>query len=154
MRPVPPAFLISLIVLLCALCAWQWHREVGLRTIALRQDGELAGIRAAHAELETRVKAADAEILRLTSSMNELRTNSVSKQQHDEALTVNTQMREDIGKQNEVIKQQNESITAANVSIEKANESIAKLTSERDRLAKQLNDVTAQYNALAKKSGS
>ena len=149
MRPVPSPVLITLLVLLCALCAWQWHRETGLRRIVAQRLEEVTELRAERDEIETRVKAADAEILRLTASLNELRTTSVAKVQHDEVLSANAQMRGSVEKQNALILQQNEALTRANESIQRANDTIKSLTAERDSLAKRVNEVTALYNKLA-----
>src|SRR6187200_3430490 len=113
MRPIPSSLLLVLILLLCGLCALQWHRESELRDIVLRQGAELASLRAAQGEIEARVKTADAEILRLTASTSELRDNSVSKQQYDGALQANLQMKADVEKLNEAIKQRDKSLVAA-----------------------------------------
>ena len=153
MRPVPASFLLTLIVALCALCAWQWNREVALRKIVVEQRGELESLRASRDEIETRVRTADAEILRLTGSLNELRTNSIPKQEHEDVQDQNKRMSEAIAKQNALITEQNESIAKANTAIQQANETIKKVTTERDGLAKQLNEVTERYNALARKGG-
>jgi methyl-accepting chemotaxis protein len=153
MRPVPATFLLTLIVALCVLCAWQWNREVQLRKIVVDQRGELESLRASRDEIETRVRTADAEILRLTGSLNELRGNSVPKLEHEEVLEQSKRMSDAITKQNALITEQNESIAKANAGIQQANETIKKVTTERDGLAKQLNEVTERYNALAKKGG-
>lgn len=149
MRPVPTFVLLLLLVALCGLCAWQWGRESKLREYALSQRDAATTLTAERDELETRVKAADGEILRLTGALSELRVTSVSKQEHDEVLAANTQMRESVEKQNLLLTQQNEAIQKQNEAIAKANESITKLAAERDDLAKRLNEVTAQYNKLA-----
>lgn len=149
MRPVPTFVLLSLLVALCGLCAWQWARESRLREYALSQRNAVTSLTAEREELETRVKAADGEILRLTGSVNELRTTSVSKLQHEEVLQANAQMRESVEKQNLLLVQQNEAIQKQNQAIAKANEGITRLSTERDDLARRLNEVTALYNKLA-----
>lgn len=151
MRPVPASFLLILIVALCVLCSWQWQREMGLRKIVNRQATELQTLQAERDEIESRVRAADAEILRLTGSMNELRGNSVAKQEHDDLLDQARRMNEAITKQNTMITEQNEAIAKANESIQRANETIKNLTTERDELVRRINEVTDKYNALAKK---
>jgi chromosome segregation ATPase len=153
MRPVPASFLLILIVALCVLCSWQWQREMGLRKIVNRQAAELQVLQAERDEIESRVRAADAEILRLTGSLNELRTNSVAKQEHEELVDQARRMNEAITKQNAMITEQNEAIAKANESIQRANETIKSLTTERDGLVKRINEVTEKYNALAKKGG-
>jgi DNA repair exonuclease SbcCD ATPase subunit len=142
MRPVPPSFLITLLLALCALCAWQWHRESGQRGVASRQQNALTQLQARHGEVEARVKAADAEILRLTGALHELRANSVAKPRHEEVAQANARMREAMEKQSALLIQ-------ANAAIQQANENIRTLATERDALAKRVNEITALYNKLA-----
>ena len=153
MKPVPSSVLIVLILALCGLCAWQWHRESELRLIVKAKLMALEQVTAQRAELETRVKAADAEILRLTGALADLRTNSVAKQLHEDVVAANTQMRVALGKQNAVITEQNDRLAKANAAILQANVNLKKVTAERDSLAKKVNEITALYNALAKKGG-
>ncbi len=151
MKPVPNIVLSLLLVALCGLCAWQWHRETQLRSLAAAQRDELTVLHQKHEELEARMKAADAEVLRLTQSLADLRANSVSKTTHAEVLEANTKLRDTITKQNVAIAQQNELIAKQNTTIQTANDNLKKLATERDELAKRLNDVTALYNKLLKK---
>lgn len=148
MKPVPNIVLSMLLVALCGLCAWQWDRESKLRNVVSSQREQITRLTTQCDELEARVKAADAEVLRITSSLAELRANSVSKETHAEALQANSLLRENLVKQNTAITQQNELITKQNASIEQANDGLKKLASERDDLAKRLNAVTALYNQL------
>lgn len=151
MRPVPASFLLTLIVALCLLCAWQWNREVELRKVIADERSRLESLQVERDEIEARVRTADAAILQLTGSLNELRANSISKKEQEEVMGQNKRMSEVIGKQSTLITDQNASINKANTAIQQANETIKKVTMERDGLAKQLNEVTARYNALAKK---
>jgi DNA repair exonuclease SbcCD ATPase subunit len=153
MKPVPSSFLIVLLLALCGLCAWQWHRESELRLLLKAKLTEVQQLSIQRNELETRVKAADAEILRLTGALADLRANSVDKQLHEDVVAANAQMREAIEKQNMAIKDQNESLAKANAAIRLANENLKKVVAEREALAKRINEVTALYNALAKKGG-
>jgi chromosome segregation ATPase len=153
MKPVPSSFLIVLLLALCGLCAWQWHRESELRLLLTAKLTEVQQLSVQRDELETRVKAADAEILRLTGALADLRANSVDKQLHEDVVAANAQMREAIEKQNTAIKDQNESLAKANAAIRLANDNIKKVVAEREALAKRINEVTALYNALAKKGG-
>ena len=153
MKPVPPAILLVLLLALCGLCAWQWQRESALRRIVSTQLAEVNQLMAERSELESRTKAADGEILRLTGALAELKANSVDKQTHDEVLAANTTMREAIEKQNIAIKEQNDRLEKANTAILLANENLKKVIAEREALAKRINEVTALYNTLAKKSG-
>lgn len=151
MKPVPNIALSLLLIALCGLCAWQWNRERSLRELLQSQGAQLHALTTERDELSTRVKAADAEILRLTASLAELRTNSVAKEVHEEAITATKTLRETLTKQNAAMTQQNELLAKQNDAVAKANESIKSLTTERDSLAKRLNDLTAKFNELAKK---
>lgn len=152
MKPVPNILLSVLLIALCGLCAWQWDRESKLRALVNSQRVQITMLSAQREELEARVKAADAEVLRITASLAELRANSVSKDTHAEALQANTLLRENVTKQNAAITQQNELITRQNTSIQQANESLKKLVIERDDLAMRINEVTAMYNKLVKET--
>lgn len=152
MKPVPNILLLVLLIALCGLCAWQWDRESNLRLLLKDKITAVNALTTQRDELETRVKAADAEVLRITASLAELRANSVSKDIHAEALQANTLLRENVTKQNAAITQQNELITRQNTSIQQANESLKKLVIERDDLAKRINEVTAMYNKLVKET--
>ncbi len=152
MKPVPNILLSVLLIALCGLCAWQWDRESKLRLLLKDKITAVNALTTQRDELETRVKAADAEVLRITASLAELRANSVSKDTHAEALQANTLLRENVTKQNAAITQQNELITRQNTSIQQANESLKKLVIERDDLAMRINEVTAMYNKLVKET--
>jgi DNA repair exonuclease SbcCD ATPase subunit len=152
MKPVPNILLSALLLALCGLCFWQWHREGQLRALVAAQAEQVSVLSAKRDDLEARVKAADAEVLRITASLAELRASSVSKDVHDEALQANTTLRESVLKQNAAITQQNELITKQNTSIQQANDNLKKLITERDDIAKRLNDLTALYNKLAKEN--
>ncbi|CAN5670707.1 hypothetical protein BH11VER1_BH11VER1_31890 [soil metagenome] len=157
MRPVPSTILILLIAALCSLCVWQWWRESELRQITLQQQNEIGKTANEHLEMQSRIKETDAEILRLTASVADLRANSVSKETLDEQIQYQKKLQGTLEKQGTVLLQQNESITKQNeaialqnTAIKQANETIKKLVEERDKLVKQVNDVTARYNTLAK----
>jgi|GEM_PF-1874154 len=154
MRPVPSLILTVLLLALCGLCGWQWWRENELRKIAKEQRDQIVRMEATVQEQDARIKAADAEVLRLTGSLAELRTNSVAKQDFDELKTAATQHVETINKQNEIIEQQNGVVEQLNASVLKANASIKSLASQRDELVKRVNDVTDQYNKLANPEGT
>ncbi len=150
MKPVPNIVLSGLLLALCCLCAWQWNREASLRSLVATQQGELIALHQTHIDLEAQVKAADAEVLRITASLAELRSNSVSKEAHDETVQAVATLRETVTKQNAAITQQNELIVKQNGTIQAANDSLKKATATRDQLATRLNEVTALYNKLAK----
>lgn len=148
-RPVPLSFLLLLLLSLCGLCAWQWKREDDFRDLTRRQQAEIASIRKELDETSTRAKAADAEILRLTGSLSELRTSSVAKTQHEEVLDAAQKMKESILKQNAALKEQQDALAKASTSITTANETIKSLVTERDAVAKKLNALTLEFNKLA-----
>jgi len=126
----------------------QWWRESTLREMVVAQRVELAKTIAGHEDLEARMKESDAEILRLTAALGELRANSVSKHDLEEVKEINTQLRETVAKQNQAIRDENEAVAKQNAAIQQANETIKKLADERDALAKRVNEVTAKYNKL------
>lgn len=154
MRPIPQTILIIFLVALCGLCIVQWQRESDLRKIATTQRDEIIGFEIEKQDADARIKAADAEILRLTGSLNELRTTSVSKQEFEDQAKLQEEMKAAFEKQNEIIKQQNEAVVKQNASIAQMNESVKKLIGERDSLATRLNDVTSKYNKLANPAGA
>lgn len=148
MRPVPQTVLLLLLAALCSLCAVQWWRESTLRETAMAQRADLARLSGERDELAGRMKAADAEILRLTAAQSDLRSNSVSKQVHEEVIRANGSLRESVEKQNAAIKERDESLAKQNAVIQRADENIRKLAAERDDLARRANEVTALYNKL------
>lgn len=150
MRPVPNLILSLLLLALCGLCAWQWNRESRLRSLAAAQRDEVTALTTERDELQSRVKAADVEVLRITASLAELRGNSVSKENHAQILKANTTLRDAASKQSMMITEQNELLAKQNTAMQQANESIKKLSAARDDLAKRLNEVTALYNKLPK----
>lgn len=151
MKPVANSVLLILLLALCGLCAWQWQRETLLRGIAMDLQSALVSLQQEKADLDARVQAANAEILRLTGALSELRSNSVDKHEHAALATASETMRETLEKQRAAIHERNESLLKASGSIQQANETIKELTKERDGLAKRLNDLTAKYNEMAKK---
>src|SRR4051812_20354077 len=132
MRPLPASFLITLILALCLLCAWQWHRETGLRNVVAAERSQVESLQVERDDIEARVRTADAAILQLTASLNELRANSVTKKEKEDVMGQNNRMSEVIGKQGALITEQNASINKANTAIQQANETIKKVTLERD----------------------
>jgi DNA repair exonuclease SbcCD ATPase subunit len=143
--------LLLLLLAMCGLCGWQWRREHQLRLVATTQQEELDSVRKERSELESRVKAADAEVLRLTAAISELRQNSVSAQEHTDLIAELARLREAVAKQNETLQKQSDLLAQANASIVQANESIQRVAGERDAIATKLNEVTALYNELAAK---
>ena len=150
MKPVPQGVLLTFILTLCGLCAWQWRREAALRGIAGRQFIEINNLQFAAHENDERINAADAGILRLTSTLTELRANSIPATEQEELQQTSVRLREGFDKQTAVLNTQNEALTKANTAIQQANATIQKLTGERDALTKRLNETTAKYNKLAK----
>ncbi len=148
MRPLPTWFLLGLLVALCGLCGWQWHRETTLRRLSeAHARGESQAL-ADVAELTERAKATDAEILRLTGALSELKSTSVSKELHEEATAAIEQLKTTLQEAANRLTQQQTALTQQNGLLEQANTTIQKLTAERDALVKRLNETTANYNKL------
>ena len=150
-RPVPLGILLLLLLGLCGLCAWQWNREEQLRDLTRRQLAENADLRKALDENSARAKAGDAEILRLTETLSDIKTASVAKSQYDEALAAAQTMREGVLKQNAALKEQQEALLKANAAVAQANQAIEKTAAERDGFIQKLNALTLQYNKLVKR---
>lgn len=150
MNPVPLRLLLLLLTALTAVCLGQWWRESDIHRLAVEQRRQIADLAALKTELEARTKAADAEILRLTAALAELRASSVSKDIHSETEQKLNEARSLVTRQNEAITTQNTAISQLNDSVTKANAGIKALAAERDALADRLNELTDKYNALVK----
>ena len=150
MKPLPRSVLVALLLTFCALCAWQWHREAALRGIVSAQVAELTTLTADAAETAGRVMAANAEILRLTGTLAELRANSLPASEQQEIQQSHDRLREGYEQQTGVLNAQNGALTKANDAMQQANATIQKLTGEREALTKRLNETVAKYNKLAK----
>ena len=148
MRPLPTWFLLGLLVALCGLCGWQWHRETTLRRLSEATANEAAVARAAAAELTDHAKSTDAEILRLTGALSELKSTSVSQAQHEEANAAIEQLKTTLQEATNRLTQQQTALMQQNGLLEQSNATIQKLTAEREALVKRLNETTANYNKL------
>lgn len=137
-----------LLLAVCGLCVVQWWRESRLRETAAERGDALDRISAERDDLAARLKAADGEILRLTGALAELRSNSVSRETHEETVKAAADLRETALKQNGVLAEQAEALKSQNAAIEKANETIRKLAAERDAVAARFNELTARYNKI------
>lgn len=160
MRSFSITVLFFLLLGMCGLCVVQWFRESSLRETALTYRMAVQKVTTDRDQLNERVKAVDAEMLRVNTAFTELRTNSIPKADLDAAIEANTKLKEQIQaanqsitQQNEVLKKQNEALQQQATAIQKANEIIKKTADERDDLAKKTNEITTKYNALLKKQG-
>ena len=137
--------LLLLLPAMCLLCGVQWWRESQLRELSLTQRQELVAIQAKSEQLNERVKAADAEILRLTADLNDLRATSVPKTDLEAAVATGEKLKAQL-------QTASEALTRQNAAIEKANQIIQKTATERDELARKANELAEKYNGLVKKS--
>ncbi len=160
MRSFSITILFFLLLGMCVLCATQWLRESRLRETAVVLRADFVKVSSERDELNEHAKAADAEMLRITSAFTELRTNSVPKAEMDAATEANTRLKDQIMtanqsimQQNEMLKKQNEALQQQAAAIQKANDIIKKTADERDDLAGRTNEITTKYNALLKKQG-
>ena len=153
MRSVPPSVLLGLLLAMCGLCGVQWWRESQLRALSVTLRQNLSSTTAERDQLNARVKAADAEILRLNAAFNELRANSAPKADLEAATTANTKLKAQVVTANEALARQNDALQQQAAAIQKANDIIKKTADERDDLARKTNEITVQYNALLKKQG-
>ena len=138
--------LIILLLAMCVLCGVQWWRESELREKLTNKQWELLSVTTSRDQLNERVKAADAELLRLTGAVNDLRANSVAKTELEAA-------NESANKLRTLLHTAAETVTKQNAAIQKANELLKKTAAERDELAKKAADTAEKYNALVKKQG-
>ena len=153
MRSFPQPLLFLLLLAMCGLCSVQWWRESQLRETANALRLDLARSTAECDKVNERAKAADGEILRLNSAINELRVNSVAKADLDAALDSASRLREQVQKANQAITQQQSALEQQGAAIQKTNDTIKKTADERDDLARKANEITLKYNALVKKLG-
>lgn len=151
MRPVPSSILVLLLLAMCGLCGVQWWRESRLREVAVTLRTDLSTMTGDRDHLNERAKAADAEILRLTTAFTTLRATSVSREEHGAALQAIELLRCQLDYQNSIITEQNAAVKAQGLSTQGANEIIRKLVVERDELVRRTNELTAKYNALLKR---
>src|SRR3569623_2702550 len=93
MRSFSLTVLFLLLLAMCGLCAVQWWRESKLRELAAGTRGELTTIVRERNDLNERLKAADAEMLRVTTALTELRTSSVPKADLDAAVMANDMLK-------------------------------------------------------------
>jgi predicted nuclease with TOPRIM domain len=141
-----PIIFIALVAAFCGLCLWQWQRESALRDLAVGQERELIELRSDCADAEFRAQVANAEILRLTGAVSELRQNTVPQQTLDETRAALQELRDHVAKQAAAITQRDQNLTKMNETTVQANAMMKKLTQERDELARRLNEVTRLYN--------
>jgi uncharacterized phage infection (PIP) family protein YhgE len=139
MKPVPLWFLLALLLGLTGLCVWQWHREFSLRTEYSLQQSQLQRTEIARHELESRVKAADMEILNLTATIAVLKRSTISAEKLASAET-------QAAKAIEALKQRDEAIAAQNKLIQQANANLSQVSSERDKAVLKLNEQTKKLN--------
>jgi hypothetical protein len=148
MKPLPLKGLLGLLVALCLLCGWQFYREFGLREWNENLADRTVRLQVEVQELNSRAKAADAEYLRLTGALNELKATSIDRATHDAMVEANKKMAEGVEKQNAYISEQTNALEKAVAAVKQAQEQVAGLLKERDAVVKRLNDTVASYNKL------
>ncbi|MFZ4766118.1 MAG: hypothetical protein ACOYMN_14300 [Roseimicrobium sp.] len=151
MRPVPTGFIHALVVALCALCVVQWWRESQLRELLLELETRHVALQQEFDRVTERAKVADAEILRVTGALADLRATSVPAEAHEETLHAVETMRCQLDLAQGALVEQSAAWKTHALTVKEANEAIRKLIGERDGLAKRLNEVTERYNALVAK---
>jgi chromosome segregation ATPase len=159
MKDILQNLLILLALCLCALIAFQWHREAKLRQEVQKltdtvQD-KLEGIQ----NLEGTLKRSEDEVKRLDGLKVELTATVKSNR------TQIAQLAKDLAKSDAEIErglkkiedfkaalqQANESIKKQNEDIKKQNEEVKKLAEERNDSVTKYNKVVSEFNDLAKK---
>ncbi|MCB1212271.1 MAG: hypothetical protein KDK97_23315 [Verrucomicrobiales bacterium] len=158
---------------LCALCYQQWLREADLRKIQANLTRELNLETAARIEAEDRATAYETEIarisqlradteaklievtatLQLTEADQQGRGYSIAtlagelQKSRQVVATVQAQL----AAHQEAIAERNGEVTDQNSVVTEANTRLKALTAERDKAIRQLNQRTAEFNALVEK---
>ncbi len=143
------SLLIFLALCLCALIAFQWHREAALREqiqkITNTGQDNLDNIRG----LQSALKNSDEEIKRLDGLKTELTATVKSNQTQIatlmKAIEKSDQETEKERKQVEVYKT---ALQAANDAIKKQNEDVKKQNEDLKTLAAERNDAVTKYNKV------
>ena len=146
--------LIFLSLCLCALIAFQWHREAKLRQDIQTLHDEIHNHKENLQNMQQAQKHADEEIKRLDGLKSEL-TETVKSNRTEIASLVKDLAQSDkeikdsqerLVKYKEALQQANESITRQNESIRKQNEDMKTL----QKVAEERNEMVAKYNQTAK----
>ena len=164
MKKFLPNLLIAFAMILCALCAYQWKRETGLR-------GEIKGLHdkiydrdVQISQLQVNIKKGEADINRLEERIKDL--NEVIKTNKAEVIVLrkaNFKVEQELGTANAsleaykgAVEKQNKAIETVNKTVVEQNETIKRVVDERNDLAtkfgetvKKHNEVVAEYNKLA-----
>lgn len=172
MKKALPLVVMALALALCGLCVVQWVRESHLRAQIRTITRENADKATAIGGLETRLKAWEADIQRLSDRVAELKaaegthqvTLATTRRSLQKAEIDLAQAREEldafktaVDSQNANLERQNASIARQNKVIEEQNGLLKQLGEERNQAVEQLNartrefnDVVEKYNALVK----
>lgn len=159
MKNILQILLIFLALCLCALIAFQWHREAKLRQeIQNLHDtvhDKLEGIQSLEGTLkrsEEEVKRLDNLKLGLTETVksNRVQIAQLAKDLEKSGVEVENGLRK-IEEYKAALQQANESILKQNEDIKKQNEEVKKLAEERNESVIKYNKVVTEFNDLAKK---
>ena len=158
--------LIFLSLCLCALIAFQWHRETKMRqevqaltdsvqnkleiiqnqqAAQKHADEEIKRLDGLKSELTETVKSNRTEIARVKKDLEK------SEQEIEKGLKQIETFKGALQKANDSIRSQNDSVKAQNESIKVQNENLKKLADEHSELVAKYNKVVADFNDLAKK---
>jgi chromosome segregation ATPase len=166
MKKPLPLVVMALALALCGLCLVQWVREANLRKQLGTLTQENADKTSTIATLESRLKAWEADIQRLSARVDELKA---AESTHNAALILAerarakteidlVQSREEadaykkgFDAQNENLKRQNASIAQQNQVIEEQNGLLKELGEERNKAVEQLNARTRDFNGVVEK---
>lgn len=159
MKNILQNLLVLLALCLCALIAFQWHRETKLRQEVQKLNDTVHDKLENIQSMEGTLKRSEEEVRRLDGLKVEL-TEAVKSNRMQIA-----QLAKDLAKSDAevekglrkiedfkaALEQANESIKKQNEDIKKQNEEVKKLAEERNDSVTKYNKVVAEFNDLAKK---
>jgi len=151
--------LVLLSLCLCALIAFQWHREAKLRqeiqnlhdTVHDKLES-IQGLEGTLKRSEEEVKRLDALKLELTQTVksNRVQIAQLAKDLEKSGAEIESGLRK-IEDYKAAFQQANQSILKQNEDIKKQNEEVKKMAEERNDAVIKYNKVVAEFNELAKK---
>ena len=151
--------LIFLALCLCALAAFQWHREAGLRRDVQSLNNTIHDKLEAIQNLQGRLKLTEEEVKRLDGLKNQLteivKSNRVEITQLQKDLekvqAENGKNQKQIEVYKTALQQANDAIKKQNEDVLKQNEELKKLADERNEAVVKYNKVVQEFNDLAQK---
>ena len=151
--------LIFFALCLCALIAFQWHREAGLRRDVQSLNNTIHDKLEALQNLQGTLKRTEEEVKRLDGLKNQLteivKSNQLEitglRKDLERAQTENERNARQIEVYKTALQQANDAIQKQNADVLKQNEELKKLADERNEAVTKYNKVVQEFNDLAQK---